>query len=128
MERVIRRKLANHILRRALAAPLELSIELLRRGLFTAKQETEFLRILSNQGRPTPPTRLGPVRFATLLAQGDTVLTARVVLRDLIHPKELAWLYRLLRFHESNEKCQELIRAVERALEGRKGNVRTKRR
>ena len=124
---IARRKLPNHVVRRALAAPLELSVELLRRRLFTPKEEAEFIRILPSQGRPAPPPHLGPVRFATLLAQADTVLAARVVLQGLIRPKELDWLYRLLRFHESNEKCHELIRIVERALEGRKGNVRTRR-
>jgi hypothetical protein len=124
MKRVTRRTLGNHIVRRALAAPLELSIELLRRGIFTARERAEFLRLLPNQGRELPASPLGPVQFATLLAQGDTVLAARVVLKDLIGRNELIWLYRLLHFHESNEKCRELIRIVERGLEGRKGNVR----
>jgi hypothetical protein len=64
------------------------------------------------------------VQFATLLAQGDTHLAARAVLRDLVRPNELEWLYRLLRFQKPSDKGDELTRAVERALEGRKGNVR----
>jgi hypothetical protein len=67
------------------------------------------------------------VQFAALLAQGDTQLAARIVLRELIRPNELAWLYRLLRFQEPNDKRDELVRIVERALEGRKGNVRNRR-
>jgi len=111
------------MVRRALAAPLELSVELLRRGLFTADEHAEFLQLLSKQGR-MPPPHLGCVRFATLLAQGDTHLAARAVLRDMVRPKELEWLYRLLRFQKPNDKRDELTRIVERALEGRKGNVR----
>jgi hypothetical protein len=118
----------HDVVRRALAAPLALSVELLRRGIFTANEEAEFLRLLSKRGRPAPPSRLGPVRFATLLAQCDAQLAADVVLRDLIRPDELAWLYRMLRFQEPNDKRDELTRIVERTLEGRKGNVRTKRR
>ena len=125
--RVARRTLADHIVRRALAAPVELAAELVRRGVFSPKEKMEFLRLLPNQGRELPVLPLGPVQFASLLAQSDTVLAARVVLRDLIRPNELAWLYRLLGFHKSNEKCHELIRIVERALEGRKGNVRKSR-
>jgi hypothetical protein len=124
MNHVARRTLAHHVVRRALAAPVELSAELLRRGMFTAEEEKELLALLPSQGRELPALPLGPVRFATLLAQSDTVFAARVVLRGLIRPNELAWLYRLLRFHESNQKCQELTRVVERALEGRKGNAR----
>jgi hypothetical protein len=110
--------------RRALTAPLELSIELLRRGIFTTEEQAEFLELLSKQGRPMPPHHLGCVRFATLLAQGDTHLAARAVLRNLVRPNELQWLYRLLRFQKPNDKRDELTRVVERALEGRKGNVR----
>ena len=51
-------------------------------------------------------------------------LAARAVLRNCIRPNELEWLYRLLRFQKPNEKRDELTRIVERALEGRKGNVR----
>jgi hypothetical protein len=116
------------IVHRALAAPLELSIELLRRGIFTTDEQAQFLELLSKQGRPMPPRHLGCVRFATLLAQADTQLAARAVLRGLVRPKELAWIYHLLHFQKSNDKRDELTRIVERALEGRKGNVRTKRR
>jgi len=114
--------------RRALAAPLELSMELLRRGIFTSDEQAEFLELLPKQGKPMPPHHLGCVRFATLLAQADTQLAASAVLRGLVRPKELAWTYRLLHFQKVNDKREELTRIVERALEKRKGNVRTKRR
>ncbi|MGD0129986.1 MAG: hypothetical protein ABSF46_32105 [Terriglobia bacterium] len=127
MKHTVRRTLKDHLIRRALAAPPELAAELLRRGMLTSNERERFLCLLPNEGRELPALPLGPVRFATLLAQGDTVLAAWVVLRNLIRPDELVWLYRLLALHESNEKCRELTRIVERALEGRKGNVRTKR-
>jgi hypothetical protein len=64
------------------------------------------------------------VQFATVLAQGDTQLAARVVMRNLMRPNELTWLDRLLRFRKPSEKRDELTRIVERAMEGRKGNAR----
>jgi hypothetical protein len=111
-------------MRRALQARPELTTELYRRGLFDAEEKREFLRSLPQQTGGFPSLPLGPVQFATLLAQGDTQLAARVVLRDLLRPNELAWLDRLLRFQEPNEKRDELARVVERALQGRKGNAR----
>jgi hypothetical protein len=111
-------------MRRALQARPELAAELYRRGLFDAEEKREFLRSLPRQTGDFPSLPLGPVQFATLLAQGDTQLAARVVLRDLLRPNELAWLDRLLRFQEPNEKRDELARVVERALQGRKGNAR----
>jgi len=108
-------------MRRALQARPELAAELYRRGMFDAEEKKEFL---SAQSISLPPLPLGPVQFATLLADGDTQLAARVVLRNLIRPNELAWLDRLLRFQKPNDKRDELARIVERALEGRKGNAR----
>lgn len=109
-------------MRRALQARPELAAELYRRGMFDAEEKREFL---SAQTGGLPRLPLGPVQFATLLADGDTQLAARVVLRELIRPNELAWLDRLLRFQKPNDKRDELCRIVERALEGRKGNARS---
>lgn len=111
-------------LSRALRARPELAAELYRRGMFSAREAHELFSARAGSLRRPP---LGPVRFATLLADADTQLAARVVLRDLMRPDELAWLDRLLRFQESNDKRDELIRIVERAREGRKGNVRRSR-
>ena len=108
-------------MRRALRARPELAAELWRRGMFDAEEKRE---LLAEQTSSLPRLPLGPVQFATLLAEGDTQLAARVVLRNLIRPNELAWLDRLLRFQAPNDKRDELVRIVERALEGRKGNAR----
>ena len=115
------------MVRRVLRVRPELATMLLRRGLFTPEERAEFLQSFAKEGRPFSAPSLGPVQFATLLAQGDTHLAARAVLRNIVRPNELKWLYRLLRFQESNEKRDELTRVVERALEGRKGNVRKSR-
>jgi hypothetical protein len=110
--------------RRALALRPDVAMMLLRRGFFIAEEKAEFLQALPKRnGQFSAPTP-GPVQFATLLAQGDTHLAADAVLRNVIRPNELNWLYRLLRFRESNDKHDELTRIVERALEGRKGNAR----
>jgi hypothetical protein len=111
-------------MRRALQGRPELAGELYRRGVFDAEGEKEFLRSLPQRSELCPTLSLGPVQFATLLAQGDRQLAARVVLRNLLRPNELTWLNRLLRFQKPSEKRDELARIVERALEGRKGNVR----
>ncbi len=111
-------------MRRALQARPELAAELWRRGLFDAEEQRQFARCLAEQSGGFPNLPLGPVQFATLLAEGDAQLAARVVLRNLLRPNELAWLDRLLRFQEPNDKRHELARIVERALEGRKGNAR----
>lgn len=111
-------------MRRALQARPELTAELYRRGMFDAEEKREYLQSLPQQNGGFPRLPLGPVQFATLLAQGDTQLAARVVLCNLMRPNELTWLDRLLRFQEPNEKRDELSRIVERALDGRKGNVR----
>ncbi len=108
-------------MRRALQARPELAAELYRRGMFDAEEKRECLSVHAGS-LPRPP--LGPVQFATLLAEGDTQLAARVVLRNLMRRNELTWLDRLLRFQQPNEKRDELARIVERALEGGKGNVR----
>ena len=110
--------------RRALRIRPELAIMLLRRGIFTAEEKAEFLHSLPKGSKLFSAPSLGAVQFATLLAQGDTHLAARAVLRDCMRPNELEWLYRLLRFQKTNDKRDELTRVVERALEGRKGNVR----
>jgi len=113
-------------MRRALQARPELAAELYRRGIFDDEEEGEFLR--RQCGEQIPGLPLGPVQFATLLAEADSQLAARAVLRNLLHLNELVWLDRLLRFQEPNDKRDELCRVVERALEGRKGNVRIRRR
>jgi hypothetical protein len=71
--------------------------------------------------------RLGPVQFATLLAQADAQFAARAVLRGVLNGEELRWLDRLLGLAKRSDKREELARAVERAMEGRKGNVRSRR-
>ena len=105
----------------------ELAIMLLRRGVFTPEEKAEFLRSLPKGSTLFSAPSLGAVQFAAVLAQGDTHLAARAVLRNCVRPNELEWLYRLLRFQKPNDKRDELTRAVERALEGRKGNVRKSR-
>jgi len=112
------------MVRRALHACPELATELSRRDAFTREEKAELLRLFPHPSNrlATPP--LGPVQFATLLAQGDAQLAAGAVSRNLLRQDELKWLYRLLRFQKPNGKRDELTRIVERALEGRKGNVR----
>jgi hypothetical protein len=113
----------SDIVRRAIHARPELTAELLRRGIFEPEEKAEFL-----QSAPVrtelPGLPLGPVQFATLLAEGDTQLAARVVLRSLLRPNELTWLNRLVRFQKPSVKRDELARIIERTLEGRKGNAR----
>jgi hypothetical protein len=108
-------------MRRVTQSRPELAAELYRRGLFDAEERREFLAAQSGK---LPGLPLGPVQFATLLAEGDTQLAARVVLRGLIRPNELAWLDRLLRFRKPNDKRDELARIVERRLERGKRDVR----
>lgn len=107
------------LVKRALREP-RLTAELLRRGMFDREETKELV----GAGFMPVQVRFGLVQLATLLAAADSQLTARAVLRDVLRPEELQWLERLLRFQKRNDKRDELIRAVERALEGRKGNVR----
>lgn len=107
------------IVSRAIHARPELTAELRRRGMFTPEEKAEILRHRSGEQSRYAP--LGPVQFATLLAHGDSQLAARAVLRDLLVRGELWWLERALRFQKHKGKRDELIRIVERALEGRKG-------
>ncbi|MGO9273696.1 MAG: hypothetical protein ACLQOO_26240 [Terriglobia bacterium] len=105
------------LVKRVIGAPPELAAELRRRGMFRPEEEAE----LPERKQEFPP--LGMVSFATLLAHGDTQLAARAVLRNVLDYKELAWLDRLLKFQKPNGKREELARIVERAMEGRQGNV-----
>ncbi len=116
----------REIVRRALRARPELIAELCRRGLFRREEKAELFHCRSEQGWELAQP-LGPVQFATLLAQGDAQLAARAVLRGVVNREELHWLNRLLAFGKRNGKREDLIRAVERAMEGRKGNVRSRR-
>jgi len=110
------------LVQRAIHARPELTAELCRRGMFRPEEEAELLRCSPEQKRESRP--LGMVSFATLLAQGDTQLAARAVLRNVLDHKELAWLDRVLRFQKPNGKREELARIVERAMQGRQGNAR----
>jgi len=107
------------IVLRAIHARPELTAELCRRGMFGPEEKAEILRHRSGEKSRYLPLR--SVQFATLLAHGDAQLAARAVLRDLLARDELWWLERVLRFQKHNAKREELIRIVERALEGRKG-------
>lgn len=112
------------IVKRAIHARPELIGELWRRGMFRPEEITEMLRCHPEYSRQSRHRRLGTVQFATLLAQGDTQLAARAVLRKMLDREELDWLDRLVRFQKPNDKRNELARIIERALEGRKGNAR----
>ncbi|MGO9273110.1 MAG: hypothetical protein ACLQOO_23220 [Terriglobia bacterium] len=112
------------LVQRAINARPELTAELRQRGMFRPEEEAELLRCHPEQKQCRP---LGTVSFATLLAQCDTQLAARPVLRNVLDYKELAWLDRVLRFQKLNGKREELARIVERAIEGRQGNVRSHR-
>jgi hypothetical protein len=116
------------IIIRARHADSQLLAEPLRRAMFTDEEKAELSRVLRQQNRARCASMpLGPVQFASLLAAADRQLAARAVLRDVVRPNELSWVNRLLRFQESSDKRDELSRIVERALEGRKGNVRVRR-
>ena len=110
-------------MRRTVRARLEVAVELMRRGMFSAEQKPHVLRYRPEIARELHRPALGSVQFATLLAQGDSQLAARAVLRNVLNPDELSWLDRLLKLQKSNGKRDELARIVERALEGRKGNA-----
>ncbi len=87
------------IARRALGSHPQLTAELWRRGAFDAAEKAEILR-----RRSFEKSHLGPVQFATLLAQSDTHLAARAVLRGLLDAEELRWLDRLLKFRKADDK------------------------
>ncbi len=114
------------VLKRAVQARPELRAELLRRGMFGPEERTELLRCRPGPDEQSDQVPLGVMEFTALLAQGDSQLTARAVLRDMLSYAELRRLDRLLRFQKPNKKRDELTRIVERAMEGRKGNVRSR--
>jgi len=108
--------------RRAIQSRPELTAELLQRGMFGPEEKAELLPLLSKEGS-LKGGMVGPVQFATLLAEGDAQFAARAVLRKMLGHHELTWLDRLLRFQKPSKKRDELTRIVERAMEGRKGNA-----
>jgi len=114
----------REIVRRAINGRPEVTAELLRRGMFRPAEKAELLRCQAERHTEGRQRRLGKVQLATLLAQGDAQFAARAVLRAMLSPEELQWLYRLLRFQKPNGKREDLARIVERAMEGRRGNVR----
>ncbi len=115
------------VLKRAIQACPELRAELLRRGMFRPEETIELLRCRPERDEQSDQVPLGMMEFTALLAQGDSQLAARAVLRDMLSYAELRRLDRLLRFQKPNKKRDELTRIVERAMEGRKGNVRSRR-
>jgi hypothetical protein len=112
---------------RAIRARPELTAELLRRGALTHQERAELLHACPEYASKARLSKLGPMMFATLLAEADTQLAARAVLRDVAGREALGWLDRLLRFRKPNGKRDELIRIVERALEGRNVDARKRR-
>jgi hypothetical protein len=114
----------REIVRRAIGARPELTAELLRRGMFRPEEMADLLCCRPDYRQGSRHRRVGTVQFATLLAEGDSQLAARAVLRKMLDHNELEWLDRLLRFQKPNGKRSELGRIAERAMEGRKGNVR----
>jgi len=90
--------------------------------MFDAEEKREILRILPDAATAHP--QLGPISFATLLARADSQLAARAVMRNVVNHYELLWLERALRYGKPSGKRDDLCRVVERALEGRVGNVR----
>ena len=110
------------LVRRAIHAKPELTAELLRRGMFLPDEKVEFLEH-NKEPRHMP---LATVQFATLLAYGDAQFAASAVLRDMLSHEELTWLNRLLGLKEPSGKRDELIRIVERALEGGTRNARSR--
>lgn len=114
----------RELVRRAVQARPELTAELLRRGMFSAEERSELLQVKPEAVRESRHRRIGPVQFATLLADGDAQFAARAVLRNMLIREELNWLDRVLRFQKPNGKRSELVRVIERALEGRRWNAR----
>jgi hypothetical protein len=113
----------REIVRRAIQARPELTAELLRRGMFRPEEIKDLARC-HVEHKEVPP--LGSVQFATFLAQGDAQFSARAVLRKMLSHDELTWLDRLVGFQKPNGKRDELARIVERALEGRTRNARSR--
>ncbi|MGI0135419.1 MAG: hypothetical protein ACREBW_10745, partial [Candidatus Micrarchaeaceae archaeon] len=58
--------------------------------------------------------------FAAELANADRQLAARAILRGTASPSELRSLHILLKFQPRSDKLGELIRIVERELEGKR--------
>jgi hypothetical protein len=114
----------REIVRRALCARPELTRELARRGMFRAEERAQIEQKMPGFSASVSVARLGSVQVVALLAQADAQFAACAVLRELLDREELRWLDRLLRFQKPSDKRDELARIVERALEGRKGNVR----
>jgi hypothetical protein len=106
------------IVRRTLGACPELIAELQRRGLFLPEESAELLESLGEK-KATPGAPLGSVQFATLLANGDVQLAFSVVMRGIVTREELTWINRLLKFKPPSDSRDELIRTVERRIEGR---------
>jgi hypothetical protein len=106
------------IVRRALSAPPELIAEVCRRRLFLADEAAQLRENLPKEKRQNSEP-LGPVQFATLLANGDAQLAGCAVSRGIVTREELEWLNRLLKLKGPNERRDELTRTVERAIEGR---------
>jgi hypothetical protein len=115
----------REIVRRAIQARPELTAELLQRGMFGPEEKAAMLPLLSKEGCLKGGV-VGPVQFTTLLAEGDAQFAARAVLRKMLGHDELTWLDRLLKFQKPNGKREELARIVERALEGRTRNARSR--
>lgn len=92
--------------------------------MFSAEERSELLRSKPDCIRESRHRRLGSVQLATLLAEGDAQFASRAVLRNMVAREELDWLDRVLQFQKPNGKRSELARIIERAMEGRKGNVR----
>jgi predicted LPLAT superfamily acyltransferase len=107
----------SETVRRAIQADPELTAELWRRGMFGPGEKAELAGMRAAVGTGKA---LGTVQFATLLAQADAQFAARAVLRKMLRRQELQWLNRLLQLQKRNGKREELVRIVERALEGRR--------
>jgi hypothetical protein len=106
------------IVRRTLGACPELIAELQRRGMFLPEESAELRESLGDK-KVMQAAPLGRVQFATLLTNGDTQLAFSVVMRGIVTREELMWINRLLKFKPPTEAREELIRTVERKIEGR---------
>jgi hypothetical protein len=113
----------QNVVRRARFSRPELIAEFRKRGLFLPHEEAELLRVLPAE-KLKPAERLGSVQFATLLASSDTQLSACAVARGIVTREALQLVNRLLSFRPPNRKRDELMRIVERAIEGRERHGR----